>query len=100
MKSLAGAVLIGCVLLGSIPAQVKDRQKVQQGRIKQGVRSGELTKKEAVKIEKKEAKLHQEIKKDRADGPGLTPKERVKIDRKQDKLSREIAKEKHDKQAR
>ena len=77
-----------------------ERQKNQQQRIKQGVRSGELTSKETVKLEKKEAGLHREIRKDRLDGGGLTPKERAKIEKKQDKLSREIAREKHDNQKR
>jgi hypothetical protein len=78
--------------------RVVTRQANQQKRIAKGVKSGELTGKEAVKLERKEAKLAKEIRKDRKDGPGLTPKERAKIEKKQDKLSREIAKEKHDKQ--
>ena len=78
--------------------QVKKREKAQQKRIKKGVKDGELTNKEAAKLEAKEAELHREIKKDRKDGPGLTPRERAKINRKQDKLSREIYNEKHDAQ--
>jgi hypothetical protein len=79
---------------------IKEREKNQQKRIAEGVKSGELTKKEALKLEKKEKKLHEQIQKDRADGRGLTPKERAKIERKQDKVSRQIYKEKHDNQDR
>ena len=80
--------------------KIKDREKSQQDRIDQGVKSGELTKKEALKLEAQEAKLHREIKKDRKDGGGLTAKERVKIHKKQDNLSKKIYKQKHDKQKR
>ena len=63
-------------------------------------RAGNSPKKEALKLEKKQAQLHREIKKERKDGGGLTAKERAKIHKKQDKLSRQIAKEKHDDQKR
>lgn len=74
------------------------RQKTQQKRIAEGVKSGEFTKKEVRKIETKEAKLHREIRKDRKDGGGLTKAERAKIEVKQDALSKQIAKDKHDQQ--
>ena len=98
MKRMLIAVAISGALLSAqrIPA----RQKAQQQRIEQGVRSGELTRREAVKLEAKEARLAREVRKDRIDGPGLTPKERVKIEKKQDRLSREIYREKHDGQTR
>lgn len=75
-----------------------ERQKEQQKRIVKGVKSGELTKHEAKEIEAKERKLHREIKKDRADGPGLTAKEKAKIEAQQDAVSADIAKQKHDAQ--
>ena len=88
------------VVVAGFADNVKEREKRQQQRIDDGVSDGELTKKEALKLEKKEAKLHREIQKDRRDGKGLTKKERAKIHAKQDKLSRQIAKQKHDKQKR
>ena len=90
---ISGALVMAA--FGDTPAK---RQRAQQKRINQGVNSGELTNKEAIKLERREAKLNREIRKDRADGGGLTAKERAKIDRKQDKLSEKIAKEKHDNQ--
>ena len=92
---ISGALAMAA--FGDAPAK---RQRVHQKRINEGVNSGELTKREAVKLDRREAKLHREIRRDRADGGGLTAKERAKIDRKQDNLSEKIAKEKHDNQKR
>lgn len=100
MKRFALPLFLSTLLVATLLAEDRPaaRQKNQQKRIADGVASGELTKGEAKKLERKERKLHREIKKDRADGGGLTTKERVKIEHKQDKLSDEIAREKHDKQ--
>ena len=67
---------------GNVPTaeSVAARERKQQKRIQQGVVSGELTAKEAQKLEKREAKLHREIQKDRLDGGGLTVNERRKIE--------------------
>jgi hypothetical protein len=70
----------------------------QQGRINEGVKSGELTKKEANKLDRKESKLTRMLMKDTFDGGGFTPKEAAKFERKQDKLSEKINGNKHDKQ--
>ncbi len=98
MKRFLAAIAIGALLStgGGLAGQIKKREKRQQKRVNQGVKSGELTKKEALKIEKEEAKLHRKIEKNRKDGPGLTPKERAKAHQEQDKLSRQIYKQKHD----
>jgi hypothetical protein len=90
------SIMVAAALLAQDRPAV--RQKNQQKRIAEGVKDGELTKREVKKIEKKEVELHKEIRKDRKDGGGLTKKERAKIEAKQDALSKEIAKEKHDKQ--
>jgi hypothetical protein len=94
---LAAALSLACLGAQDRPAQ---RQKNQQKRIDQGVKSGELTRKEAVKLEAREAKLHRDIKRDRKDGGGLTVKEKAKIEARQDNISADIAKEKHDVQKR
>ncbi len=100
MRKLLTLVTLGMFVVSgaTFAGQAKKREKRQQQRINQGVKSEELTKKETLKLEKKEAKLHRQIKKDRKDGGGLTAKERVKIDKKQDKLSKQIYKQKHDDQ--
>jgi hypothetical protein len=70
----------------------------QQHRIQEGKQSGQLTQKEAAKLEKKEQRLQNIIARDMFDGGGLSAREKNKIDRLQDKLSNSIYKQKHDKQ--
>ena len=77
-----------------------NRQKRQQKRITQGVKSGELTKKETLKLEKNAAKIHRSVAKDRRDGGEFTPRERVKAQKRLNKQSCAIARQKHDKQKR
>ena len=100
MRRLSAIALAAALAAATLPGADRpaERQKNQQKRIKEGVESGELTKHEARTIQRKERKLHREVKRDRADGPGLTPAERAKIEAKQDALSGKIAKEKHDAQ--
>lgn len=98
-RILIATVTAGLLATMTLPAQtIKQREKIQQKRIAQGVNSGELTGKETVKLEKREANLDAQIKKDRLDGGGLTPQERHKIRHKQNQLSRKVYKEKHDNQ--
>lgn len=75
-----------------------NRQKRQQKRISEGAGSGELTKKEAWKLEKNAAKIHRSVVKDRHDGGKFTAKERIKAQKKLNKQNRAIARQKHDKQ--
>ena len=102
MKRILGVTTIALFMTLAVSAddrgRIAERREAQQERIGSGVATGQLTPKEAAKLEKKEAKLNRKIYKERTDGNGLTPKERAKIERKQDKLSREITKEKHDRQ--
>ena len=77
-----------------------NRQKKQQKRINEGVESGELTKKEALRLEKNSAKIHRSIAKDRRDGGKFTARERIKAQKRLNKQNRAIARQKHDKQKR
>lgn len=76
---------------------IDKRQAEQQKRIDQGVKSGQLTPREAAKLEKGQAKVQRMEDKAKADGV-VTAKERKQIAREQDKQSKRIAHEKHDKQ--
>lgn len=71
----------------------------QKHRINEGAKSGQLTEKEAAKLNKKENKLQKMIARDMFDGGGLTAREKAKIERKQDKLSEKIYGQKHDRQS-
>jgi hypothetical protein len=78
---------------------VDAREQNQKERIKDGVKSGELTKPEAKKLAKQQRHIKKAEAKAKSDGT-VTAAERAKLDRKQDKASRKIAKQKHDKQDR
>ena len=70
---------------------------MQQKRIDQGVKSGQLNEKEAKRLQKGQARVQTMEDKAMADGK-MTKKERAAIEKAQDRESRNIAREKHDKQ--
>lgn len=76
---------------------IDKRQAEQQRRIDQGVQSGQLTPKEATRLEKGQARVQKMEDKAKADGK-VTAKERARIQHAQNVESRHIAKEKHDRQ--
>jgi Skp family chaperone for outer membrane proteins len=76
---------------------IEQRQINQQKRIDQGVQSGQLTEKEAKKLDKQQARIDKKKAKMKEDGK-LTKKERAKLKKDQDKASKKIYKEKHDNQ--
>src|SRR5215469_6029087 len=76
--------------------RIQRRQENQQGRIGQGVASGQLTAGETSNLEHKEANLNHEIRSDRkANGGTLTPQEKHQVNRQQNRLSRNIYRDKH-----
>jgi uncharacterized membrane protein YebE (DUF533 family) len=77
--------------------RIDQRQENQEQRIQKGTQSGQLTGKEAARLEKDQARIRKMEDKAAADGK-VTPKERARIERAQDKQSRRIHREKHDKQ--
>jgi hypothetical protein len=77
--------------------RIDARQDNQAKRIDQGVASGQLTPKEAAKLDAGQAKVQAAEDKAKADGK-VTKKERAKITKKQNKQSKKIAKQKHDNQ--
>jgi hypothetical protein len=77
--------------------RVDQRQVNQEARIQQGVQSGELTNKEAAKLENGQAKVRAKEDKAKADGV-VTQKERAKLAKVQNKQSKKIHKQKHDAQ--
>lgn len=103
--SLTLASLIAVVLAAPAFAQtpapatpgVDKRQANQDARIQQGAKSGQLTEKEAAKLEKGQDRVEKMEDKAKADGK-VTAKERARLDQAQDKQSRRIYKEKHDRQ--
>lgn len=79
---------------GTHTPHINKRQHEQQKRIRQGVRSGELTKGETKNIEKDERGIRQEERAARADGT-VTPEERKDINKDLNKTNRRIYRAKH-----
>ena len=77
-------------------SEVGQRQRNQQERIAQGVKSGQLTAGETAHLEGREAAIHNEVHNDRvANGGTLTAAERRQVNRQQNRTSRAIYRNKH-----
>ena len=77
--------------------RLDQRQANQEKRIEQGVASGQLNKKETVRLEKREGKLEADKLVAKADGK-VTAQERKQLHREANRDSRAIHRQKHDKQ--
>ncbi len=98
--ALSLLIVSGTAFAGGIhDPVVNKRQRHQQKRIVQGIRSGELTKREVLRLEKEQTRIRREERRFKADGV-LTKRERIKLHRDLDRASRHIYKEKHDNQKR
>ncbi len=73
---------------------INQRQRNQQRRIRQGVKSGSLTPREARTLERREAKIQADKKAAKSDGV-VTPQERRKLRREENRTSRAIYRKKH-----
>lgn len=103
MKSgrLIAAVVVAGAFAAPAMAQttesITQRDVNQQQRIEQGLKSGQLTTREASRLEGEEARVNKIESRALSDGK-LNPQERARIDQAQDKVSRDIYREKHDAQ--
>ena len=99
-RSTMIAILVGvCAMVSAAYAQdktpvVDQREQHQQQRIEQGVKSGELTNGETLRLEKQQAKIKTDEMKMKSDGK-VTPRERAKLKREQNRASRNIYRKKH-----
>ena len=98
MKLTYAALAVGALVSTSVMAQntqsVIQRDVNQEKRIEQGVKSGELTTKEASKLERDESRVDKVEAKALSDGK-LTNTEKRSIEQEQNKVSKEIYREKH-----
>jgi uncharacterized membrane protein YebE (DUF533 family) len=85
-------------LKNKVPVARK-RQQQQHQRIRQGVRSGELTKPEVKSLGKEQREINQEIKEAKSDGV-VTGAERKEIHQEQKQASRHIYRKKHNRRDR
>ncbi len=103
-KVQATVIALTLAFAGSALAQtatpgIDKQQANQERRIQQGVNSGELNKREANRLEKREGKLEADKQKAKADGV-VTRKERAKLQREAKRDSKAIYRQKHDAQKR
>lgn len=77
---------------------INGRERTQQQRVYQGIRSGELTRSEAARLEAQQAHINLVEARFRASGNGLSPRERYVLERDLNRSSRNIYRQKHDRQ--
>ena len=97
-------MLFSILALAAVAAQaqtatpkVDQREANQERRIEQGEKSGQLTPREANRLEKQQGRVARVEERAKADGK-VTAKERAHMDHVQDRASRDIRREKHDRQ--
>jgi hypothetical protein len=97
MKSILAIATGVVMMIGTASAgEIAQRKESQQGRIKQGVKSGQLTARETSHLERKEANINRETRADRgANGGKLTPGEKAQVNRQQNHVSKDIYRDKH-----
>lgn len=99
-KRLTAAVLaavaaaIAVPALAHWPAGIEQRERSQQGRIGQGIRSGEITPREAARLEREQWRTERMERRFRADGR-FTCGERARIHRRLDRSSHHIWRARH-----
>lgn len=98
-RIIAGLLTTTLLALAPVYGQgaIKEREVDQKARIKQGVKDGTITKREAAKLKQEQKAVRQDVRAAKADGV-VTGKEKAKITRAQNKASRDIVKQKNDKQ--
>ena len=99
------ALAVSLLITGSALAQppstpvVDARQANQKARINEGVKSGELNRRETARLRAEQRSIRSQEKMAKADGV-VTARERAQLRREQNQASRHIAKQKHDAQKR
>jgi hypothetical protein len=99
---LTGSILlaIGATgLAGPRTPYIYKRQENQQDRIQQGVRSGQLTRREATRLESIEGRIQANKLIDKSDG-NVSPRERAQLNRELNRASRDIYRLKHNRYSR
>jgi hypothetical protein len=106
MKRALGTLLLAVVCLSTFTfahdtrsPRINRRYHNQQGRIAQGVRSGQLTPRETARLQHQQRHVRRETRRMKRDG-NFTAAERRHVTRDQNRLSRRIYRQKHDAQTR
>ena len=88
------AVATSSVMAQTQTPRVTKHQFKQEARIHNGVKSGELTRGEAVRLHAQQAKIKRDKKRARADGM-VTQRERTKLTREQNRANKNVYLKKH-----
>jgi len=99
LLSVIFVLAMGASVLAQTTPSVDRREHRQQKRIKRGVKSGELNKREAARLEEQQARTRRLEAKAKSDGT-VTPKERARLQHRENKTSRHVYRQKHDAQKR
>ena len=100
VKLIAIAMVAFALSSQAVDAQtIRNTSKTERKRIKQGVKSGELTRAETKNLIQDQKEIKAEVKAAKADGT-VTPEERKDIRQDQKKASREIYRKKHNRRDR
>jgi hypothetical protein len=99
LSFLAVIISVALPMIG-LAQGINDRQQNQRARIRQGVRSGELTRREAGRLQAQQARIRVNEAYARRSGGEFTARERARIQRQQNRSSRYIYRQKHDRQDR
>ena len=78
------------------PGNINSRERNQQQRIVNGVKSGELTARETYRLEREQYRIRRQESRFRRSGDGLSWRERGKLERELNRSSRDIYRQKHD----
>ena len=95
---LGTTLCVGLLPIASSAQTLNQQQRREQVRIHQGVRSGELTRQEARRLEAEQARIRANEQRARRDG--LNARERERLQRELERASRDIRRQKNDKQDR
>jgi hypothetical protein len=79
---------------------INAREARQERRIYQGIESGQLTQREALRLDREQDRVESLEARYRRTGDGLSPRERMRLERDLNRTSRDIYRQKHDKQMR
>jgi hypothetical protein len=92
-------VALGITVSAQRTPSVDRREHRQQRRIRQGVKSGSLTKREAGRLQAQQARTRRIERRAKADGT-VTRRERARLQHRENRTSRRIYRQKHDGQKR
>jgi len=94
---VAGMTACGGVHRGPGPnTNIRERQQMQRGNIYEGVREGDLTRREADELRARQRDVQQTRQRAKRDDGYVDRQERRKIKKKQRRLGQEIYEERHD----